>query len=158
RFATGASTESGPGMATSTRTSRPPQAASTRASVIKQRGTGNGVREGVFGPGKTRRVLGLLQLIPALLLAQQSSGIDSLFPARPTGYLTDVAGVVDQPSASRIDDLAARLRTATGAELAVVTLPTQGRYETSDLALALARQWGVGAKAEIGEQRRNARP
>jgi uncharacterized protein len=125
--------------------------------VIKQRGTGNRVRgtEGVFGPGKARRVLGLLQLIPALLVAQQS-GIDSLFPTRPSGYLTDAAGVVDQPSASRIEDLAARLRTATGAELAVVTLPTQGRYETSELALAIGRAWGVGAKAEIGDQRRNA--
>ncbi|HEY7028871.1 MAG TPA: TPM domain-containing protein [Gemmatimonadales bacterium] len=98
----------------------------------------------------------MLQLIPALLAAQQGGGIDSLFPARPTGYLTDVAGVVDQQSAARIDDLAARLRTATGAELAVVTLPTQGRYETSDLALAIGRAWGVGAKAEIGDQRRNA--
>ncbi|HSE66060.1 MAG TPA: TPM domain-containing protein [Gemmatimonadales bacterium] len=98
----------------------------------------------------------MLQLIPALLMGQQSGGIDSLFPARPSGYLTDVANVVDPPSASRIDDLAARLRTATGAELAVVTLPAQGRYETSELALAIGRAWGVGAKAEIGDQRRNA--
>jgi uncharacterized protein len=67
-----------------------------------------------------------------------------------------VASVVDPQSAARIEDLAARLRTATGAELAVVTLPTQGQYETSDIALAIGRAWGVGAKAEIGDQRRNA--
>lgn len=81
---------------------------------------------------------------------------DSLFPARPTGYLTDVAGVVDASSAATIDSLAARLRAVTGAELAVVTLPTIGDYPASDVALAIGRAWGVGQAAEIGDARRNA--
>jgi uncharacterized protein len=82
--------------------------------------------------------------------------MDSLFPARPTGYLTDAAGVVDPGSAAIIDSIALRLRTVTGAELAVVTLPTIGDHEASDVALAIGRAWGVGAAAKIGDQRRNA--
>ena len=88
-------------------------------------------------------------------LAAQSP-VDSLFPARPTGYLTDAAGVVDAGSAAIIDSIALRLKTATGAELAVVTLPTIGDYAASDVALAIGRAWGVGAAAEIGDARRNA--
>lgn len=88
-------------------------------------------------------------------LAAQSP-VDSLFPARPTGYLTDVAGVVDPASAATIDSIASRLRSVTGAEFAVVTLPTIGDYAASDVALAIGRAWGVGRAAQIGDVTRNA--
>lgn len=95
-----------------------------------------------------------LALLVAPLAAQE--GVDKLFPAQPTGYLTDAAGVVDAASAARIETIAKTLREKTGAELAVVTLPTVGRYEASDVALAIGRLWGVGAKAEVGDKIRNA--
>ena len=82
--------------------------------------------------------------------------VESLFPPRPAGYLTDVAGVVDAGSARTIDSLAARLRAATGAEIAVVTLPTIGERPASEVAVAIGRSWGVGLEAEIGDARRNA--
>jgi len=88
------------------------------------------------------------------LLAQ--AGVDSLFPARPAGYLTDVAGAVDGTSAATLDSLAARLRAATGAEMAIVTLPTIGDRAPAEVALAIGRAWGVGQAAEIGDARRNA--
>ncbi len=96
----------------------------------------------------------LLFLIGSPLTAQE--GVDRLFPAAPTGYLTDVAGVVDASSAARIEQVAKTLRERTGAELAVVTLPGVGQYEASDVALAIGRRWGVGAKADIGAPIRNA--
>ena len=95
-----------------------------------------------------------LMLLAAPLLAQE--GMEKLFPAQPTGYLTDVAGVVDPASAARIEDIAKTLREKTGAELAVVTLPTLGRFEASDVALVIGRRWGVGAKGSIGDKIRNA--
>lgn len=101
-------------------------------------------------------------LVLALQLAACAGGlaaqspVDSLFPARPAGYLTDAAGVVDAGSAAIIDSIALRLKTATGAELAVVTLPTIGDHAAADVALAIGRAWGVGAAAEIGDARRNA--
>jgi uncharacterized protein len=100
-------------------------------------------------------LLGLLQLVPQLLAAQ-TDAIRRLFPSRPSNYLTDVAGLVDQGSAGAINDLAARLRQATGAELAVVTLPTIGDYAPGDVALTIGRTWGVGAKGTIGDSTRNA--
>jgi uncharacterized protein len=90
------------------------------------------------------------------LLAAQSEGIRRLFPSRPDNYLTDKAGVVDPVSADSINDLAARLRRATGAELAVVTLPTIEHYAPGEVALTIGRTWGVGAKGEIGDSARNA--
>lgn len=95
-----------------------------------------------------------LMLLGAPLQAQE--GVEQLFPAQPTGYLTDVAGVVDAASAARIEEIAKTLREKTGAELAVVTLPTIGRFEASDVALVIGRRWGVGAKAEVGDKIRNA--
>ena len=96
-----------------------------------------------------------LQLIPGALAAQDP-GVRSLFPARPTGFVTDVAGVVDETAEARITDLAERLRVTTGAEIAVVTLPTIGEREEADVAREIGRAWGVGAAAEIGDERRNA--
>jgi uncharacterized protein len=98
----------------------------------------------------------VLQLALAALLPAQESGIAKLFPAQPSGYLTDAAGVVDPAKADVIDSIAARLKATTGAELAVVTLPAIDPYPAADVALAIGRAWGVGAKAEIGDQRRNA--
>lgn len=100
-------------------------------------------------------LLGLLQLVPALLWGQ-SEAIRRLFPVRPTNYLTDSAGIVDGGTESAINDLAARLRQATGAELAVVTLPDIGQYAPGDVALTIGRTWGVGGKGEIGDSARNA--
>ena len=139
-------------MADSIRTSCPPQAASTRGRNDIQRGKGYRLRQGF---GKATRLLWLLQLAP-LPLAAQGAAVRRLFPARPINYLTDVAGIVDAASASGINDLAARLRTATGAELAVVTLPSIEDRAPGDVALAIGRAWGVGANAAIGDSSRNA--
>ena len=79
-----------------------------------------------------------------------------LFPARPTGYVTDAAGIVEASTKPALESLLARLRTATGAEIAVVTLPTIDDRDEAEVALAIGRAWGVGAKAEIGDTRRNA--
>jgi uncharacterized protein len=70
--------------------------------------------------------------------------------------VTDVAGIVDEAAEARITSLAERLRAATGAEIAVVTLPTIGDRDEVDVAREIGRAWGVGARADIGEQRRNA--
>jgi len=104
---------------------------------------------------KATRALWLLQLLPGLLAAQNPR-IARLFPERPRDYLTDVAGIVTPDAAGRINDLAARLRTATGAELAVVTLPTIEDQAPGDVALAIGRAWGVGAAGQIGDSARNA--
>jgi len=86
----------------------------------------------------------------------QSPGIDSLIPARPVGYVNDFASLLDPASRAELEDLLTRLRGATGAEVTVVTLSTIGDRDEAEVALAIGRKWGVGASAEIGDQRRNA--
>jgi uncharacterized protein len=94
---------------------------------------------------------------PAVALPQQGdTAVSSLFPARPTGYLTDVAGALDGGSSQRISELLGRLRGATGAEIAIAVLPTIGDRAAVDVAVAIGRVWGVGARAAVGDQRRNA--
>jgi uncharacterized protein len=106
-------------------------------------------------------VLQLIIVMPAwspvgVGLWAQSRGVDSLIPAEPVGYVNDFAAVLDRESAAQMEDLIRRLRTATGAEIAVVTLPSIGDREASEVALAIGRKWKVGSKAAIGDARRNA--
>ncbi|HEX5004597.1 MAG TPA: TPM domain-containing protein [Gemmatimonadales bacterium] len=108
------------------------------------------------GAGKATGLLLALQLAGMAQGAAAQSPVDSLFPHRPAGFLTDAAGVVDAASAATIDSVAGRLRAVTGAEIAVVTLTTIGDYAASDVALAIGRAWGVGLDADIGDARRNA--
>jgi uncharacterized protein len=96
-----------------------------------------------------------LQLTAAAAGAQRP-GVDTLFPPQPAGYVNDLAGVIDAESAAKIEDLIRRLRAATGAEIAVVTLPSIGEQDPAEVALNIGRKWKVGAKAEIGDPRRNA--
>jgi uncharacterized protein len=112
---------------------------------------------------KATALLALLQLIVVAGswplgagLQAQSRGADSLIPGQPVGHVNDFASVVDRESAAQMEDLIQRLRAATGAEIAVVTLPSIGDREASEVALAIGRKWKVGSKAEIGDARRNA--
>lgn len=104
---------------------------------------------------KATALLAVLQLTAAPLFAQ-SQGVDSLFPAQPVGLVNDFASIVDPADRDEMEALLTRLRSATGAEVAVVTLPGIGDYDEADVALAIGRKWGVGARADVGDQRRNA--
>ena len=97
----------------------------------------------------------MLQLAPALLSAQ-SEAIRRLFPARPTDYLTDVAGVVDGGTAAAINDLAARLRRATGAEVGCGRTSGHRAIHWVMSPSIVGRAWGVGAKGSLGDSTRNA--
>jgi uncharacterized protein len=114
-------------------------------------------------PAKATALLATLQLSLAGALTSlpvsgqaQSAGVDTLVPAQPTGYVNDYAGVLDPSATASMEDLIERLRGATGAEIAVVTLPSIGDHDAAEVALAIGRKWKVGSRAEIGDPRRNA--
>lgn len=104
---------------------------------------------------KATALLVVLQLTAGTVWAQRP-GVDTLFPPQPVGYVNDFASVIDAESAARMEDLIRRLQGATGAEIAVVTLRSIGEQDPAEVALAIGRKWKVGAKAEIGDSRRNA--
>ena len=95
---------------------------------------------------KATALLAVLQLTAATLWAQRP-GVDTLFPPQPVGYVNDLASVIDAESAAKMEDLIGRLRAATGAEVAVVTLPLIGEQDPAEVARAIGRPRAVRAVA-----------
>lgn len=98
-----------------------------------------------------------LQLAAAFCLgAQVPVPTAKVIPAQPTGFVTDAAHLLDDATRSSLEARLQRLKDLTGAELAVVTLPTIGDYDPADVARDIGRMWKVGADAPIGSKLRNA--
>lgn len=110
---------------------------------------------GRVSPAKTILLAVALQLAAASPGVAQD-GIRTLFPARPASFVTDQTGAVDREHAARIEEKIRLLKERTGAEIAVVVLPTIGDYPAVDVAVTIGRDWGVGADAAVGDARRNA--
>jgi len=106
-------------------------------------------------PRKASGLVLALQCAATSLVAQRP-GIERLFPDQPIGYVNDLAHLIEPERAASLTAVIDRLRRATGAEIAVVTLPTIGDHAPADVALRIGRKWGVGAAAEQGDPRRNA--
>ena len=105
---------------------------------------------------KATALLAVLQLTAVALLRAQSPGRRAALPGEAGGPRQRLR-VAGRPCTRReLEDLLTRLRAATGAEVAVVTLPTIDDHDEAEVALAIGRKWGVGAQADIGDQRRNA--
>jgi uncharacterized protein len=67
------------------------------------------------------------------------------FP-KPSGYVNDFAGALDQPSKQRIEELCRELETKTGAQFAVVTIKSLNGEPIEDYVVKLFQQWGIGKK------------
>ena len=125
--------------------------------MVNKAAVGSAAGERLTGTlAKATALLAVLQLTIVAPSASQSRSLDTLVPAQPVGYVNDLASVLDAQSRAELEDLIQRLRAATGAEIAVVTLPSIGNYDPAQVALAIGRKWKVGGKAEIGDARRNA--
>jgi len=88
-------------------------------------------------------LLGLLVLaVPAGLLADKIASI------RPTGYLTDLAGVVDSSTTARIEALCTEVQQKTHAQIAVVTVKSLDDQPIENYAKDLFKALGVGGKKD----------
>ena len=74
---------------------------------------------------------------------------NSPLPA-PTGFINDYAGVVDQATKQRLEQRLKTLRDTTNppVEIGVAIVNTTGERPIFDYSLAVARGWGIGAKAD----------
>ena len=63
----------------------------------------------------------------------------------PVGFVNDFAGVIDTGAAQRMTAVIQEVRSKSGGEIAVVTLPDLGGRAPSDVARDIGREWGVGA-------------
>jgi uncharacterized protein len=67
---------------------------------------------------------------------------------KPQGYLSDFSGVVDAGSRVALERYCGQVEKDTGAEIALVTLPSLQGEPIEDFANDLYRQWGVGKKGK----------
>jgi len=80
-----------------------------------------------------------LCIVPALAFTDWKS-------LKPQGYVNDFAGVIDPQSQAQLEDYAARVEKATGAQLAFVTIPSLQGEPIEDVTIDLFKAWGVGQK------------
>ncbi|MBS1840149.1 MAG: TPM domain-containing protein [Acidobacteria bacterium] len=66
----------------------------------------------------------------------------------PTGYVTDLAGVISSDSKSRLDALCLELQQKTGAQLAIVTVTSLGDESVEQFANDLFKSFGVGQRKQ----------
>jgi uncharacterized protein len=67
---------------------------------------------------------------------------------KPQGYVSDFAGVVDAASRQQLEQYCASVEKATGAQIALVTLPNLADEPVDQVANDLFRKWGIGHKGK----------
>lgn len=83
--------------------------------------------------------------LAAVLLCGTTAGAD--FAAlRPEGYVSDFARVIPAEKKSELERYCKAVEASTGAEIALVTIPSLEGEPVEDVANLLYRKWGVGKK------------
>lgn len=88
---------------------------------------------------RLRLVAGLAALAAAVWAADFAA-------LTPQGYVNDFAGVIPHERRRELERYCRAVETATGAQLALVTLPSLDGEPVEDVANLLYRKWGVGKK------------
>src|SRR5882762_1977782 len=97
------------------------------------------------GPSQPRIRI-ILSLVFCFLFASIALRADDINKISPTGYVTDLAGVIPAATKQHIETLCAELEQKTGAQLAVVTVKSLDDRPIEDFAVDLFKHLGVGAK------------
>ena len=69
------------------------------------------------------------------------------FP-RPTGFVNDLAGVIEPQTKASLETFLASFAKQTGTEVAVATLPSLNGRPIEDVAVELFKSWGIGKKGK----------
>ncbi|WP_031497606.1 TPM domain-containing protein [Bryobacter aggregatus] len=88
----------------------------------------------------------MIRLLLSLGLAWSCLAVDYR-TLKPEGYVSDFAHVIDPSSRQILNRYLAAVETATGAQIALVTVDTLDGDEITDVANKLYIQWGIGKKA-----------
>lgn len=65
---------------------------------------------------------------------------------QPQGHVSDFANVIEPSAKQELEAYCARVKASTGAEIALVTLPSLQGEPIEDVANVMFRKWGVGSK------------
>lgn len=88
----------------------------------------------------------ILRLAVLLILSTVAALCVDFSALKPQGYVSDFAGVVDQNAKAVLEKYCTSVEASTGAEIALVTLPTLAGEPVEDVANLLFRTWGIGKK------------
>ena len=88
----------------------------------------------------------ILRLTILLTLSTVAALCVDFSALKPQGYVSDFAGVVDQNTKAILEKYCTSVESSTGAEIALVTLPTLAGEPVEDVANLLFRTWGIGKK------------
>jgi len=69
-------------------------------------------------------------------------------PAKPQGWVSDFAGIMSDMIKPQVDALCAEVKKSTGAEIAVVTVPSLEDMSIEEYAVKLFEKWGIGEKGK----------
>jgi len=94
---------------------------------------------------KTAAVM-LALLTAYATLAESAVDVRSL--PKPTGYVSDLAGVVGAQDKQQLEQVGTAVEQQLGVQFALVTIDSIGDQPIRDFALDMAREWGVGIKKD----------
>lgn len=92
-----------------------------------------------MAPIRTIRLLLLLAWAVCIPAADLAS-------LKPQGYVSDFARVLDARARAELEDFCGRVEKATGAQIALVTIPSLDGEPVEAVAEQLFRRWGIGSK------------
>jgi len=99
----------------------------------------------------TARFLASQFFVIFIVLASASTATaEKLKDIHPTGYVTDLASVINADTKSRLENLCTELEQKTGAQLAIVTVRSLEGETVEQYGNELFKQLGVGSKKENG--------
>ena len=88
----------------------------------------------------------LSAFLPLLLTGALLFGADVQSLPKPTGYVSDLAHVVNPQDRDTLESFCTKVEQQLGVQFALVTIDTVGDRPIRDFALDLSRLWGVGDK------------
>ena len=102
----------------------------------------------VIGAWK-RRVCAPLAILVLLATAQASrAAVDPTKLPKPTGYVSDLANVVDPSQKEQLESFCTSVEQQLGVQFALVTINSVEDRPIRDFALDVFRTWGVGSKKD----------
>jgi uncharacterized protein len=92
----------------------------------------------------------LRSLLFVLFIVVLLSAAEKISDIHPVNYVTDLAGVIDAPTAARVNAVAGDVERKTGAQIAVVTVNSLEDRPVEDYAVDLFKHLGIGHKDDRG--------
>jgi uncharacterized protein len=83
-----------------------------------------------------------------LLFGAMFCAAEDIKKIHPTGYVSDLAGVISPEARTRLEALCAEVEQKTGAQMAIVTVQSLDGEGVENYAVNLYKQLGVGSKKE----------